>query len=594
MADAVHPGRRRGGRERPIRRPDVLAVVATLVLLAFESPVRAQPAARYLEDFEFLEKTVEREGAAVRSKKIPWKKECARLRPRFARCESDAEHVRNVMELLAVLRDSHTGVTRHGIPAGELPSKWDGLFGAGLWIGWDEGRLLVQGLMEKHPVGSSLPPGSVILGIGGEPAWLAMERESRRIRRFTGVSSDASLFASMANRMLPFGERRRMDLEVLTPEGKIRKVTVPRWGPGGKAFYPSQATLPEGVAWKEGATSALLEVPWCRKLGYLRITGSMDAATVSAFHAAFDALRGMEALLLDCRGMGGGGDGAAWEMAGRFFAKGIPNGSAGRLEPSGDWQFDGPVVMLQDETEVSSAETFTWAVSETERVVSVGRPTGGWAIIPRGFECPSGLVSFRLGVTDRATPIRGVKTEGIGWPPDVAVPYGPAICARPDPVREIGMDVLRVLHAGVPRDRTIALFAGLVAGEIDAFRKDASKLVDQIDGWSPDSLARLVLDDLRAALASETQAILDDTAPAPDVLGASRRLEALTPRARAAGLGAPLKRLESAIRDARRDADAQKALLDALDAEFTLDEKAKKAFLRKHGKTRLGKVVESM
>ena len=37
----------------------------------------------------------------------------------------------------------------------------------------------------------------------------------------------------------------------------------------------------------------------------------------------------------------------------------MANGLHGRIEASGSWQFDGPVVMLQDETEVSSAETFT-------------------------------------------------------------------------------------------------------------------------------------------------------------------------------------------------------------------------------------------
>ena len=70
---------------------------------------------RYLEDFEFVRDTVRKRGAAVSSKKIDWKAACARMRPLFAACKDDTEHVRNVMRLLAVLRDSHTGVTRYSV-----------------------------------------------------------------------------------------------------------------------------------------------------------------------------------------------------------------------------------------------------------------------------------------------------------------------------------------------------------------------------------------------------------------------------------------------------------------------------------------------
>jgi len=576
----------------------VALAAAFALLLGISRPAPAQSAAaKYLADFEFVQETVARRGAAVASKKIPWERECARMRPRFARCESDADHVRNLMELLATLHDSHTGVVRHAVDAKTLPSKWDGLYGGGLWIGWDEGLCLVQGMMEGHTLAGSLPLGSVIAGIGGEPAWLALERERRRIGQFQGISSDASLFASLSNRLLPFGERQRLDLVVLNPEGKFRTVAAPRWGPGGRAFDFRGATMPPGVSTAEGAVSAFLATDGAGsgKIGYLRITGGMDGATAAAFHRAFDALRGMDSLLLDGRGMGGGGDSPAWEMAGRLFPKAVANGSAGMLSPSGEWQFDGPVVYLQDELEVSSAETFTWAVSETERVVSVGRPTGGWSIIPTVFDCPSGLVSFRLGVTDRGTPIRGLHTEGTGWPPDIRIPYGPGICARPDPVRDVGLEVLRLLRAGVSRDRAIDLFAGLFDGKIDAFRRDGSKLASTIPAlksWDPDPLARLVLEDLRATLRAEVLLLEDEDAPPPDALGAARRLEGLRPRAKAAGLAADLGHLEKAVRASKRDADAQAALLEAAPRDsLVLDEKAKAAYLRRHGKTRLGKLV---
>jgi len=492
-----------------------VSMAVAALLLAAASATAGHP--KYWRDFEYVRDTVAKQGAAVASKKIDWKAACARFAPRFRECDNDVDHVLNVRRLLAVLRDSHTGVTRHRADSKRMPSKWTGLYGGGLWLGWDRGVLFLQGLMTGHPLEGTIPLGSVLCALDGTPTWLWLEREKRRITEFSGSSSDHSLFGAMDNRLLPFGDKQALEGLFLTPKGKFKRARIARWGPGGKAFYPGSDLLPEGLAWARGAVSKMLD----SKTGYLRITGSMDAATITAFHAALDRLKGMEALILDCRRMGGGGDGPAWEMAGRFFPKGANNGRNGRIAPSGTWQFEGPVVMFQDEVMVSSAETFTWAMTETERVVSVGRPTGGWSIIPRGFSCPSGIVSFRLGVTDRPTPIRGIRSEGVGWPADVSIPYGPVVCGQRDPVFEIGLEILSALRDGTTRKQAIATYGGLFRGEISANRKAAPKR------------ARFALADLKARLAAEVALLKGKDLPVPDALGASRRLADLKKRAKA-------------------------------------------------------------
>ncbi len=559
------------------------------VALALSTGVVHAAPNKYLDDFDFLAKTVADDYAALKTKSIDWKAECAKAKPAFAACTDDVEHVKNVMRLLAVLRDSHTGMTGTNVDSKRLPSKWEGLYGAGLWIGWDKGRLVVMGLMKGHALGDSLPLGSTIAAVDGVPAWLAMEREKRRITEFQGTSSDHSLFASMDNRLLPFGEKQTVELLVLTPEGKSKKVNAPRWGPEGKAFYPSEATLPAGVEWKERATAKMLETPWSKKVGYVRITGCMDEATVTAFHAALDSLKGMDACLLDCRGMGGGGDPQAWAMAGRFYKGGVANGIHGRIEATGAWQFEGPVVMLQDSQEVSSAETFTWAMSETGRAVSVGRPTGGWGIIPNGYELPSGLARFRLGVNDRPTPIKGVHTEGVGWPPDVLVPYGPVVCAHDDPVAEVGMEVLRVMSRGATADVARKGFGGLFAGRIAEFAKSPGP-------FGPGPLLakplRLVEDDLKARLSSETALLkLDDAGP-PDVLGARARLAALEPVATAAGMKSALADLQAAVKKLAAEGAAQEAFLAATDRSFAMSDADRKKFLLAHKDSLIAKFAK--
>lgn len=560
-----------------------LALPLPLALLAATA---AGDDTKYLDDFEFVARTVARDGAAVAVRGLDWDAIVARHRPCFERCSDDVEHVRNVKRLLAELCDSHTGVTRSSVDSGELPAKWDGLYGGGLWFGWDDGRVMLRGALPGVALADGIGPGAALVSIDGWPAWLALEREKRRIGEYLGSSSDHSLFTSLANRMLPFGEAQALSIGFLPGAGgPARAFDVRRWSPEGKGFSPLAATLPEGVDAAEGAAHGTLALDWCERVGYVRITGAMNDATVAAFHRALDALQGAPALLLDCRGMGGGSDDAAWAMCGRFFPEGVANGLHGRIEASGAFQFEGPVVMLQGELEVSAAETFTWAMSETERCVSVGRPTGGWAIIPRGFKCPSGLVDFRLGVNARPTPIERRATEGVGWAPDVVVPYGPLLCAEDDATRRIGLEVLRVLHAGVERDQAAALFGDLFGARHADAAKRAHRLARDVDGWQPQRLIGLVQDDLAATLALEVALLEDDASVAPDVLGAERRFEALAERAKGAKLN--VAKLQAALKGQRAERAAQVALLELEGPTFAADERAQKAFLAKHGKTRL-------
>ncbi len=529
-----------------------LALVATLL---------APPTAgdkRYLDDFEFIKDTVAHEGAVPKWKGVDWEKECERLLPQFKKCAGDAEHVKNVMELLATLKDSHTGVVdtgSSGVKWEALPSKWDGLFGGGLGFRWDDGRLLLRAPHvapgTKGPC-DDVPRGSVLLTIGDLPATKALAKERERIARFMGISTDDSLWGSMHNKLLPFGEQRQISIEFLTPEGKREKRQVVRFASDGKAFQPSDVELPEGIAWGDGAISGFIDEK--AVIGYLRVTGSQDADTAKAFHAAFDKLKGMKALLLDGRGMGGGGDGFAWEMCGRLYPKGANNGRNGRIEPSGDWQFDGPVVFLQDALMVSSAETFAWAVTETGRTISVGATTGGWGIIPKRFQCPSGLVAFRLGVNDRPTPIKNVHTEGEGWPADVRVPCGPKFMELQDAAREVGLEILGVLASGVAVDDARAAWSGLVAGDVAAFKKKSAAWKKAGPARSFEKWAKLVQEDIADDLSLET-AWLGAKGAEPFALSEPatvKRLSRLVERAKKAGLANRTAAIEAALKGRKR------------------------------------------
>lgn len=581
--------------------------LAWIAVAAFAAASGATVAAdaRYVDDWKFLATTIKGGYAGFACKPhLDWDAITKRFEPRFAKCSNDVDHVRNVMELLAALEDSHTGVLDHPVDAKQLPSKWDGLYGAGLCVGFDGGKWVVRGAMPGSPLADSLPPGALLLEVGGLPAWYAMGREQRRVARFQGLSSDRSFWASLCNKAFPFGEANTVAARFLLPDdpGKPRKVELPRWGPGGKSFDFVGLYLPPGVARADGAVAAKWPQPWSNSVGFLKIAGGQDAATVKAFHAAFDSLQGIDALLLDVRGMGGGSDDCAWEMCGRLFPKAVGNGRHGRLEPSGTWQFDGPVVMLQDEMEVSSAETFTWTLCETKRVISVGRATGGWGIIPKSFALPSGLAKFRLGVHWRKTPITDASTEECGWPADVALPYGPLLLGwsseerdeTPDPALELGRLVLRTLHAGVAIEEARGGFAALAAGNVaawSAFEKKAAAKSKELPG---EKLGKRFVDDLEAELAQEQAALKDEELP-PDWIGAARRLPGLLARAKAAGIAAKAAPLEKLVKAAKAEIAAQQALLDLHadpDPAAINDAARRKEWLAKHGATRTGAWVK--
>lgn len=568
------------------------------VRLVSEQPApaeRAEPEASgsdekiYRKDFEFLARTVRDKFDALEKKGVDWKAVCAEWKPRFEACADDATHVQNARRLLAVLGDSHTGVTSSKV---EVHSPvFDGLYGAGMWIATEGGDLLLRALLPGHALEKRLVRGARLVAIDGKPARIVHEGTRAKLRTWGGWSSTHFLDARLSFQFFPFGAKRTLPATFVNPGGEVVDVDLPRWGPGGRGLSRIAVTMPAGVEAQGHAVSTKLG----DDLGYLRILGGMHEETRKAFFDAFDSLQGVKGILLDCRGMNGGGDSAAWAMAGRFFSKRTPLKHDPALKPTGDWQFDGPVVMLQDEREMSSAETFTWAMAETGRAVSVGRPTGGATIIPRRFEVPSGLFAFRLGCRDRETSVEGVHPEGIGSPPHVDVPYEPAMFARSDdPVRAVGLDVLRWLVAGTPRAVVVDVYDGVLDPDPEA----GEALRKALAAWRAlDRPADLVFADLTGELLEErilgvSHWLTSTVNPTPAVAEGERRLAGLAAVARILPHERAV-RLAGGHRPEPAEAAAQAAWEALVARGFPPNAQARAAYVKEYRGTRWAQAVES-
>ena len=559
---------------------------------------RAEPAdpspgdaKRYLRDLDAIDTLVRRHFPALAKKGVDWPAAVAAAREAFAAAPDDATHVLNATRLVARLGDMHSGIVDATVDV-HVPS-FDGLYGAGLWIAEDAGRLLLRAATPDHPIGRRLPPGTPLLSIGGRPARIVHEEVRQRLRAWHGWSSNHFLDARLSFQFFPFDDRQELPATfLLFHPDRIREevvgVDLRRWGPGGRGLSRAAATMPPGLEAQGAVVATMLD----DDLGYLRILGGQNDETRRAFDEALETVKGAKGLVLDARGMGGGGDAAAWAMAGRFFAKPHPLRHDPTIRPTGDWTFEGPVVWLQDERMVSSAETFTWAMVETGRAVAVGRPTGGATIIPRTFDVPSGLFRVRLGRRDRETSVRGVHPEGVGSPPDVHVPYALAVLQGRDgdPVLAAGTDVLRWLVSGAPRDVVVGAYQGVLGAEaerleaaIDAF----GELEPPADLAYPDLLEGLV-----GRWVDEEIQVTDAQANlTPDAIGARRRLARLEAVARVLGQEAVAERAASAADRWRHEVTAQEAFEALLASGLPPAPAARDAYLEAHEGTRWAEAV---
>ena len=147
-------------------------------------------------------------------------------------------------------------------------------------------------------------------------------------------------------------------------------------------------------------------------VGLIRI-GSFGATTYQEFMEALSQLKaqGMQDLLLDLQGNGGGYLQAAADIGSEFLAQGdLIVYTEGRrvsrrdytAQTSGKFR-EGKVVVMVDEYTASAAEIVTGAIQDQDRGLVVGRRTFGKGLVQRPIDLPDGSM-IRLTVAHYYTP----------------------------------------------------------------------------------------------------------------------------------------------------------------------------------------------
>lgn len=147
-------------------------------------------------------------------------------------------------------------------------------------------------------------------------------------------------------------------------------------------------------------------------VGYIRIA-NFGATTHKEFVTAIDSLKklGMNKMILDLQGNGGGLLSAAVNVAGELLKAGEKIVyTEGRTVPRYDYQADGyghflkePLVVLVDESSASASEILAGAIQDWDRGIIVGRRSFGKGLVQRPIDLPDGSM-IRLTIARYYTP----------------------------------------------------------------------------------------------------------------------------------------------------------------------------------------------
>ncbi len=193
------------------------------------------------------------------------------------------------------------------------------------------------------------------------------------------------------------------------------------------------------------------------RIGYLVVWNLTQEGLSDAFDEALEALRATEGLILDLRFNGGGNEVLGQRIAGRFidqkavysfsqYRKGPKHDDLSEklprsVEPRGPWRFEAPVVVLQGQKTMSSAESLVLMLAQAPNVTTLGDHTAGSSGNPRSLELTHGIVVNVPRWVDLDH--EGQPIDGVGVAPQVSVAYeGPGDFRNADPVIEAAIQRL--------------------------------------------------------------------------------------------------------------------------------------------------------
>jgi C-terminal processing protease CtpA/Prc len=316
------------------------------------------------ENFEALWGLIDFNYAHFKLKSIDWAEVGARYRARLSTETSDDDFYHTMFQLVNELKDTHSWLDNYKTPvlAGVADMPTD--------------------LFEGKPFVINGPKaGWEVVSIDGIAPAEKMESLKPYLR---GYSSERAFRREAARSLLAGKESDPVSVQLRSPEGQVETLSLRRGGrrtPAPLPSFPSYLTRQHFVHFGRLPSG----------LGYIQI-GSFNGREEigKEFDRALEVLRTTPGLILDIRNNSGGFGHS--EIVGRFLMKRtlvgfsyIKSGPGHTdllkreeyLDPSGEWQYSGPVALLVNDITGSASDLFANELRSAGRVVTIGTTTHG-------------------------------------------------------------------------------------------------------------------------------------------------------------------------------------------------------------------------
>ena len=208
-------------------------------------------------------------------------------------------------------------------------------------------------------------------------------------------------------------------------------------------------------------TETRRDLAWGRTgdgIGYINVYRLSNRRLPELFDEVLGQMGDTKGLIVDLRFNGGGSEPLGVQIAGRLidrrrvyslnqYRNGPKHNDLGpklqrTCQPSGPWHYTGPVIVLQGQRTMSSAESFLLALAQCPRVTTMGDRSAGSSANPRRVEAPGGITVNLPRWLDMDP--QGKPVDSVGVAPDVRIETTPAdFTDRKDPVLTAALEELR-------------------------------------------------------------------------------------------------------------------------------------------------------
>jgi hypothetical protein len=243
--------------------------------------------------------------------------------------------------------------------------------------------------------------------------------------------------------------------------------------PGYKRDRPLNANAKATAALIGSLTRAGSDLNWGRtsdRVGYINIHRLVDTGLPDAFDGVLGQMGDTKGLILDLRFNGGGSEPLGRQIAGRFldrrrvyslsqYRNGPKHTDLGpkherTCEPDGPWHYGGPVVVLQGQRTLSSAESFALMLAQCPQAITLGDRTAGSSANPRRIAAGAGIVVNLPRWIDMDP--QGKPIDAVGVPPRVKIETRPEdFTGDRDPVLTAALEDVRKRAKSAPAGKVL-------------------------------------------------------------------------------------------------------------------------------------------